>query len=157
MSSSRHPWKLPLWGGAAIGILTAAALSWLLYEGTWRFTQGFDLLLRPEALSGGLILLLVGALLGGLVVVPRLHPLVPGIPAAWFAIVYIPSLFRWTTPDWYPRWMELLFLRTHSAAPWVILAVLVVVSVTSLTMAGNRTKQAQRQSQLWTDRSDVSS
>lgn len=85
-----HRWRLPLWGGAVAGIAFAAVLSCALQYGSKRFVFGFDLLQRPEALSGVMSLLLVGGLVGGLIIAPRLHPLVSGIPALCFALVFGP-------------------------------------------------------------------
>lgn len=130
---TNHNWLLSLWAGVVAGVLYAGALSWLLSEGSIRFKIGFDLLQDSQAILGVVLLLFVGVLIGGLVVAPRLHPMASGIPAAWFAIVFGPSVFQWVPPSWYPGWVDSLFVTSHSPAPWVILGILTVLTVISLT------------------------
>lgn len=137
----RQRWVLPLWGGAAVGVVFTVVLSWLLYEGSRLFRVGFDLLDRSKGVPALILLFLAGVLVGVLVAAPRLHPLVAGFPAIWFAIVFGGPMVRrsFIPPDWYPDWINRYFIVTRSPAPWVILGALVVVTAASLRVPNRPT------------------
>lgn len=130
----RTRWILPWWGGVVGGVAVAAASSWLLVRATIPFRNGFDLLQVPQLRSGVLLLIAAGAVVGLAAFTPRLHPLVPGIPTVWFAMVFGPVMFRaGELPSWYPEWISRQFRLVQStSAPFVIVGVLAVATVASL-------------------------
>lgn len=132
MERKRDKWRLTLLMGATVGVILSVALSVLVREGTQFLRRGLDLFIQPDLVVGGPLLLLAGVVTGVLLVTPRLHPLVAGVPAIWFAIVFVPVLFDPTLPDDYPRWVLSFYLGARGTAPYLVLGVLAAVSVTSL-------------------------
>lgn len=111
----RTKWIWPTWAGALGGVVAAVAISFLLRQGTGTLTTGLQRSATGDVRTGITILLLAGLLVGGSTVLPRLHPLLSGIPAVWFVVVYVPALISGGPVDWYPTWMVNHFLLTASA------------------------------------------
>lgn len=123
-------WRTSPWGGAAIGVVAAAVLAWLLARSqqALRFVNFVE---SPETLVSALWLFLaVGAFLVAIVYAAQFHPLISAVPAAWFLVVFGPVLFGVLgTPDWYPRWVRSYFRVAGIEAGPLITGVLVAGTV----------------------------
>lgn len=128
----RTKWIWPAWAGGIGGVVAAVALSFLLRQGTGTLTRGLQLAETGTIRTAISLLLLGGLVAGAVTILPRLHPLLPGIPAAWFVVVYVPALFSGGPAGWHPTWMTNHFLMTASAGPFLLTGVLVVATITSL-------------------------
>ncbi len=126
--------RISPWNRAAIGVVAAAVLAWLLRASA----QALRSALRPAdaaesaaALMGAFWLLLAfGAILAAIVLAAQFHPLISAVPAAWFLVVFGPVLVGVLgTPDWYPGWVRSYFLETASEAGPLITGVLVAGTV----------------------------
>lgn len=127
----RSTWRISPWIGAAIGVVVAAVLTWLVREG-WQ-----ALLSRVQegglAVAGpGWLLLALGVILVAVVVGSEFHPLISAVPAAWFLLLFGFSLVGMTTlPDWYPDWIASTVMLAISPAPFIVAGVLVAATITA--------------------------
>lgn len=131
---STQPPRLGVVSGAVLGLASTLSLSWLTLTGTQAF---FDATNRsPDNASlafAGLWLLLGGVVLGVIGFAGRYHPLIPGLPAIWFAIVLVPSIIGLGAPPaWYPDFVLDFFLRAGSPALYMIFGYLILPTVVSL-------------------------
>lgn len=125
----RRQWRTSVWTGAAIGVAAAGVLTWLVRDG-WQALM--SALGDGVALAGpGLLLLGVGAILTAIVVGAQFHPLISAVPAAWFLLLFGPSLALGVagTPGWYPDWMRSYFLLAVSPAVFIVTGVLVATTI----------------------------
>lgn len=125
-------WRTSAWSGAAIGIVAAVVLTWLVLEGVQAFLSAMQR--GATTLAGpGWLLLAVGAVLVVVVVGADFHPLIPAVPAVWFLLLFGPLLVGvGALPDWYPEWMTSYFLKTGSAAVYIVTGVLVAGTIAAL-------------------------
>lgn len=128
----RAKWRWPAWAGAAGGVVAAVLLSVGLRVGTITLRRGLSLNDRGDISEGIALLLLTGVVFAAVVGLPRLHPLLPGIPAVWFGILYLPALFIPWPGGWMPEWMMSHFLATAMPAPFVLTGLLLAATVMSL-------------------------
>lgn len=127
---SRWPW--PAWVAAVAGLAATAAMSVTLRVGSGALLRGLSVTEQAEIGEGVALLILTGLVVATAVVAYRVHPLLPGIPALWFTIVYIPAMFMPWPADWLPEWISSHFLLTASAAPFVITGVLLGATAASV-------------------------
>lgn len=123
-------WRISPWSGAAVGVVAAVALAWLLRESAQALRSALrsvDNAVGAGALMGAFWLLLAfGVILVATVLVAKFQPLISAVPAAWFLVVFGPVLVGVLgTPDWYPDWVRSYFLETASEAGPLITGVLV--------------------------------
>lgn len=130
---SAEPPRLGAVSGAVLGLASAFLISWLTVSGTrsW-LTATRDGGNVALALAG--VSLLVGGLVLGLIGLSgRFHPLIPGLPAIWFAIVLLPSVVGLgMPPSWFPDFVADFFLRVSSPAAYVVFGYLILAAAVSL-------------------------
>lgn len=82
----RTAWRTSPWIGAAIGVVAAAVLTWLVREGWQAFLssgqEGFNIA------GPGWLLLTLGVTLVAIVVASEFHPLISAVPAVWFLLLF---------------------------------------------------------------------
>ena len=127
-------WRISPWIGAAIGVVSAAVLAWLLREGQQALRSALRSPSAAEsegALSGAFWLLLAfGVILVVVVLAAQVQPLISAVPAVWFLVVFGPVLLGVLgTPDWYPEAVRSYFLETAGEAGPLITGVLVAGTV----------------------------
>lgn len=124
-------WRLSAWSGAAIGVATAAGLSWFWREGQQALLSSiFALEGEGSRMAAFWLLFALGAVLVAVVVAAQFHPLISAIPAAWFLIGFGPVLFgSLSTPAWYPEWLSTYSLERAGEAAPLITGVLVTATV----------------------------
>lgn len=123
-------WRTSSWIGAAIGVVAAVVLTWLVREG-WQVLlsavqEGVATIAGP-----GWLLVALGVVLVLIVVGADCHPLIAAVPAAWFLLLFGPSLtgMQMGTPRWYPDWMTSYALQAISPAAFIVTGVLVAGTV----------------------------
>lgn len=123
-------WRTSSWIGAAIGVVAAVVLTWLVREG-WRallsaVQEGVATIAGP-----GWLLLAVGVILVAVVVGAEFHPLIAAVPAAWFLLLFGSFLagMAMGTPGWYPDWMTSYALQAISPAAFIVTGVLVAGAI----------------------------
>jgi len=124
-------WRMSTWSGAAIGVAAAAVLTWLLREGVETFFASARLARDGGTFAGsGWLGFALGAVVAAVVFGAQFHPLISAVPAAWFLILFGPSLFGVVgAPDWYPDWMRSYVPRLLSVAVFVVTGLLVAVTL----------------------------
>lgn len=124
----RSRWRTSYWSGAAIGVVAAVVLTWLVREGWQAFVSA-----GQEGLAfakPGWLLVLVGTVLTATVVGAQFHPLIPAVPAVWFLLLFGPGLIGDFRPtDWYPEWMQTYILVAMSPAVFVVIGVLAAATI----------------------------
>ncbi|MFP3880946.1 MAG: hypothetical protein ACLFRT_02700 [Actinomycetota bacterium] len=130
---STQPPRLGVVSGAVLGTASIFLLSWLTLVGTRAFNNATS---SPDNVSlafAGLLLLVGGLVLGLVGFAGRFHPLIPGLPAIWFGIVFGPSLAGLGgPPSWFPEFITSFFLRTGSSAVFMIFGYLILATAVSL-------------------------
>lgn len=123
-------WRTSSWIGAAIGVVAAVVLTWLVREG-WQVLlsavqEGVATIAGP-----GWLLVALGVVLVAVVVGADFHPLIAAVPAAWFLLLFGPTLagMEMGTPGWYPDWMTSYSLQAISPAPFIVTGVLVAGTI----------------------------
>lgn len=123
-------WRTSSWIGAAIGVVAAFVLTWLVREG-WQVLlsavqEGVATIAGP-----GWLLVALGVVLVAVVVGADFHPLISAVPAAWFLLLFGPSLagMQMGTPRWYPDWMTSYLLQAISPAAFIVTGVLVAGTI----------------------------
>lgn len=123
-------WRTSSWIGAAIGVVAAVVLTWLVREG-WQVLlsavqEGVATIAGP-----GWLLVALGVVLVVIVVGADFHPLIAAVPAAWFLLLFGPSLagMQMGTPRWYPDWMISYALQAISPAAFIVTGVLVAGTI----------------------------
>lgn len=128
----RSHWRTSPWSGAAIGVVVAAVLTWLVREGVQALRFATTRVDEGALASAFWLLLAVGVILAVVVFAAQLHPLIAGVPAAWFLVVFGPVLLGVLgTPNWYPEWMRSYFLQVGGEAAFVVTGVLVAATITA--------------------------
>lgn len=128
----------PLWAGMTAGVVAAAVISLLLRQGTVAGQEGVQRFDVAEFRTGFAVLLISGVVVGAVALLARKHPLLAGIPAAWFLILYGPAAFSGTAPSWFPAWMTEHFLVTASPAAFLATGVFVAATAASLWASLNK-------------------
>lgn len=132
-----QPLRVGVISGLVLGVLAAAVLSWLSLEGWTAFFQAGREPDDAAFVLPGLILVIGGVVLGAVGFAGRYHPLIPGIPAIWFAIVVGPGLVGLgLSPSWLPDFMSSFVLRAASPAIYVIFGYLILATGVSLMRRG---------------------
>lgn len=130
---STQPPRLGVVSGAILGIASSFLLSWLTFVGTRSFLTATRSPDNASVAFAGLLLVLGGLVLGLIGFAGRYHPLIPGLPAIWFAIVFGPSLVGLGgPPSWFPEFITSFFLRSGSPAVFMIFGYLILATVVSL-------------------------
>lgn len=128
-----QPPRARVTSGLVLGVVAAAVLSWLSLEGWMAFLEAGQ---EPDAAAfvlPGWLLVVGGIVLGTVGFAGRFHPLIPGVPAIWFAIVLGPGLVGLgLSPSWLPGFMSSFALRAVSPAIYVILGYLILATGVSL-------------------------
>lgn len=125
--------RLGVVSGAAMGTIAAFVISWLTLVGTRSFLTATRSPDNASFAFAGLLLLVAGLVLGSIGFAGRYHPLIPGLPAAWFAIVLVPSIIGLGgPPSWFPEFITSFFLRTGSPAVFMVFGYLILATVVSL-------------------------
>lgn len=130
---STQPPRLGILSGAVLGIIAAFVISWLTLSGTRAF---LDATRSPDNASlafAGLLLIVGGLVLGVIGFANRYHPLIPGLPAIWLAVVLLPSIIGLgVPPSWYPDLVVNFFLRVASPAVYMVFGYLILATSVSL-------------------------
>jgi len=131
---STQPPSLGVVSGAILGIASSFLLSWLTLSGNQAFFDATNRSPGNASLAfAGLWLLLGGLVLGLIGFAGRFHPLIPGLPALWFAIVFGPSLVGLGgPPSWFPEFITSFFLRAGSSAVFMVFGYLILATAVSL-------------------------
>lgn len=125
--------QLPAWAGGLVGVAGAALLTWLLREGMHTFRFGIELTEIGSVRAGSWLLVLGSGVLAAVMWAGRLHPLITGIPAAWFLIRFAPALFgAFGTPGWYPEWLGRYILPDFNSSSYIVTGLLVVATVAAV-------------------------
>lgn len=125
--------RLPSWSGALIGVAAAAALTWLLRQGTQEFLSAVRTADSRGLMASGWLLILGSFILAAVLWSPRFHPLITGVPAAWFLIRFGPTLLGTAgTPDWYPEWIGRYILQDLNEAAFIVTGLLVAATLGEL-------------------------
>ncbi len=124
--------QVPAWIGALTGVVAAAALTWVLNEGS----RALALAVRVQQgslASAGWLLVAAGILLVAVLWGASLHPLVTGVPAAWFLLRFGPSLVGiYVFPTWYPTWLQTSVLEGLGDTAFVITGILLTATLLAL-------------------------
>lgn len=130
---STQPPRLGPVSAALLGIASTFLISWLTVSGTSAFltaTSEFD---NASLAFAGLWLLIGGLVLGLIGFAGRYHPLIPGLPAIWFAVVLGPSVIGLGgPPSWLPDIVLNFFLRAGGPAVYIIFGYLILATAVSL-------------------------
>lgn len=87
-----QPPRLGVVSGLVLGLLSAVVVSWMSTEGWVAFLDATRRGGDAGVAYAGWLLTFGGVVLGLVGFAGRYHPLIPGVPTVWFAIVLIPSL-----------------------------------------------------------------
>lgn len=131
---STQPPRLGAVSGALLGMASTFLISWLTVSGTRAFLTATREVVDNASLAFAGLWLLVGGLVLGLIGFGgRYHPLIPGLPAIWFAIVFGPSVIGLgAPPSWFPDFVLDFFLRAGSSAVYMIFGYLLLATAVSL-------------------------
>lgn len=122
--------RLPAWAGGLVGIVAGVLLTWLLREGMQTFRFGAQMAEIGAVTRGSWLLILASFVLAAVMWSARLHPLIIGIPAAWFLIRFAPALFgAFVVPDWYPEWLGNYILPDLNSSAYIVTGLLVAATV----------------------------
>lgn len=128
-----QPPRVRVVAGLVLGVVSAIALSWLSVEGWMTFLEAGREPGSSAFVFPGWLLVVGGVVLGAVGFAGRYHPLIPGVPAIWFAIVLSPSLIGLgISPSWFPDLLSSFVLRSASPAIYLILGYLILATVVSL-------------------------
>lgn len=126
-------WTLPSWSGALIGVAAAVALTWLLRQGTQEFLWAVRTADSGRLTASGWLLILGSLILAAVLWSARFHPLITGVPAAWFLIRFAPTLLGAAgTPGWYPEWIGRYILQDLTEAAFIVTGLLVAATLGEL-------------------------
>lgn len=130
---STQPPRLGVVSGAILGVASTFLLSWLTLVGTRSFLIATRETDNASLAFAGLWLVVGGLGLGMIGFAGRYHPLIPGLPAVWFAIVLVPSIVGLgAPPSWFPEFVLDYFLRASSPAVYMIFGYLTLATVVFL-------------------------
>ncbi len=130
---STQPPRLGILSGAVLGTIAAFVISWLTLSGTRAFRDAATSSDNASLAFAGLLLVVGGLVLGMIGFANRYHPLIPGLPAIWLAIVLGPSIIGLgAPPSWYPDLVVDFFLRAASPAVYMVFGYLILATTLSL-------------------------
>lgn len=130
---STQPPRLGVVSGAMLGIASSFLLSWLTLVGTRSLNDATRSPNNASLAFAGLLLVVGGLVVGMIGFAGRYHPLIPGLPAVWFAIVLVPSIIGLgAPPSWFPDIVLDFFLRAGSPALYIIFGYLILATMVSL-------------------------
>lgn len=130
---STQPPRLGILSGAVLGVVTAFLISWLTLSGTRAFRDAATSSDNASLAFAGLLLVVGGVVLGVIGFAGRYHPLIPGLPAIWLAIVLVPSIVGLgAAPSWYPDFVVDFLLPVASPAVYMVFGYLILATSVSL-------------------------
>jgi len=126
-------WRLPIWAGGLLGVAAAAVLTWLLREGYQSFRAAIDLADFESLTGAGWLFVLGGVVLAAVLWSARIHPLIAGVPAAWFLVRFAPLLLGVeTVSGWYPEWLSNHVLVDANGVSFLTMTLLSVATCAGL-------------------------
>lgn len=126
---STQPPRLGVVSGLALGLIAAVVVSWMSTEGWMAFLDATRLGSDAGVAYAGWLLTFGGVVLGLVGFAGRYHPLIPGVPAVWFAIVLVPSLIGFGAgARWLPAFVLNALLGAASPAIFMVFGYLALAT-----------------------------